>query len=298
MENIVKFLIVSVLLYASHSQAKEYIKIATFNLRLAPPEVAGTLDGENCWNNRKKIAADLVKFYEFDVFGTQEGWKHQLDYLAQNAGGYKWIGVAREDGKENGEHAAILYNPKRVELLDSGTFWFSETPDVPSKGWDAACRRVCTWGKFKTLSDGKVFFVINSHFDHKGKVARMKESEMLVDAVEKIAKGAPVFVTGDLNAFPSDEPIKNLTKSKKLFDSLDKVESTPYGPVSTFHGFSGKSAKSEFASKASDVGKLRIDYIFVSDGISVKKYGILTNSENLKFPSDHFPVMIEAKLSD
>ena len=302
--NIAKFILFSacLILCASNTQATEKsrgaLRIATFNLRQSPPGREATFDGGNCWNNRKKLASELIRFYEFDICATQEGWKNQLDYLAPNSGEYKWIGLAREDGKEKGEHSAILYNTKKLELLDSGTFWFSETPDTPSKGWDAACTRVCTWGKFRQISSQKVFFVLNSHFDHVGKIARIKEAEMLIKFAEEIAKGAPVFLTGDLNSLPESDVIEIITKSQKFFDSIGKSESAPYGPIGTFHGFSGKSGKGKTASSASEVGKERIDYIFVSEGISVKKYAILTNSDNLKFPSDHFPVMVEVELAD
>lgn len=302
--NLAKFIFFAacLVLCFSNTQAREKsigaLRIATFNLRQSPPGKEATFDGENCWNNRKNLAAELIGFYKFDICATQEGWLHQLDYLAQNSGKYKWIGLAREDGKQKGEHAAILYNTEKLELLDSGTFWFSETPNVPSKGWDAACTRVCTWGKFRQISGNKVFFVLNSHFDHVGKIARQKEAEMLLEFAEKTAKGAPVFITGDLNSLPHSEVIKSITESQKFFDSIDKSESAPCGPTNTFHGFSLKNDKSKLASKPSDVGKERIDYIFVSEGISVKKYAILTNSDNLKFPSDHFPVMIEVELAD
>lgn len=302
--NLAKFIFFAacLILCFANTQATEKsrgtLRIATFNLRQSPPGKEATFDGENCWNNRKNLVAELIGFYKFDICATQEGWLHQLDYLAQNSGKYKWIGLAREDGKQKGEHAAILYNTEKLELLDSGTFWFSETPNVPSKGWDAACTRVCTWGKFRQISSQKIFFVLNSHFDHVGKIARIKEAEMLIKFAEEIAKGAPVFLTGDLNSLPESDAIKIITKSQKFFDSIGKSESAPYGPINTFHGFSGKSGKGKTASGAADVGKERIDYIFVSEGISVKKYAILTNSENEKFPSDHFPVMIEVELAD
>ena len=302
--NIAKFILFSACLalcipsQQALAKSQEALRVATFNLRQSPPDKEATFDGENCWSNRKNLASELIGFYEFDICATQEGWKNQLDYLAQSSGEYKWIGLAREDGKEKGEHSAILYNTKKLELLDSGTFWFSETPDTPSKGWDAACTRVCTWGKFRQISNQKVFFVLNSHFDHVGKIARVKEAEMLLEFAEKTAKGAPVFLTGDLNSLPESDVIKIITKSQKFFDSIDRSESAPYGPINTFHGFSGKSGKGKTASGAADVGKERIDYIFVSEGISVKKYAILTNSDNLKFPSDHFPVMVEVELTD
>lgn len=140
------------------------LNVATFNLRMDTPK-----DGDNAWPNRKEMVKGLIRFHDFDIFGTQEGFKHQLDNILE-LGNYAYIGAGRDDGKEAGEHSAIFYKKDRFEVLDKGNFWFSETPDVPGKGWDAVCcNRICSWGKFKDKVSGQVFFFFNSHYDHQGK---------------------------------------------------------------------------------------------------------------------------------
>ena len=105
--------------------------MATFNLRMDTEK-----DGVNAWPNRKEMVKGLIRFHDFDIFGTQEGFKHMLDGIAE-LDGYAYIGAGRDDGEDAGEHSAIFYKTSRFDLLDKGNFWFSETPDVPGKGWDA-----------------------------------------------------------------------------------------------------------------------------------------------------------------
>lgn len=115
-------------------------------------------DGVNAWPNRKEMVKGLIRFHDFDIFGTQEGFKHMLDGIAE-LDGYAYIGAGRDDGEDAGEHSAIFYKTSRFDLLDKGNFWFSETPDVPGKGWDATCcNRICSWGKFRDKESGKVFY--------------------------------------------------------------------------------------------------------------------------------------------
>jgi endonuclease/exonuclease/phosphatase family metal-dependent hydrolase len=255
------------------------IGIATFNLRMDTSN-----DGINAWPNRKEMVKGLVRFHDFDIIGTQEGFKHMLDGVAELSE-YAYIGVGREDGKDAGEHSSIFYKKDRFQLLDNGNFWFSETPFVPSKGWDATCcNRICSWGKFKDRRSGKIFFVFNSHFDHQGVVARRNSSKLLLSQIRKIAgNGVAVFATGDFNADPESEPIKAIVADGLLYDSYLLTKQPPYGTVGTFNGF-----------KLDADLKSRIDFIWVTKDVVVEKYGVLNDMPYAKFPSDHFPVMIKA----
>lgn len=256
------------------------LRIASFNLRLDTPK-----DGENAWPNRKEMVKGLIRFHEFDIVGTQEGFKHQLDDILE-LGNYAYTGCGRDDGKDAGEHSAIIYRKDRFELLDHGDFWFSETPEIPSKGWDATCcNRICSWGKFKDKNSRKVFFIFNSHYDHEGREARRNSSLMLLERIEKIAGKHPVFATGDFNANPKSEPIQTLLNSGTLNDSYLVTQQPPYGTVGTFSAF-----------KLDAPMKSRIDYIWVTPGIAVKRYGVLNDMHYGRFPSDHFPVVIDAVL--
>lgn len=164
------------------------VNVATFNLRMDTPK-----DGVNAWSNRKEMVKGLIRFHDFDIFGTQEGFKHQLDNILE-LGNYAYIGVGRDDGKEAGEHSAIFYKTDRFKVLDKGNFWFSETPDIPGKGWDAiCCNRICSWGKFRDKVSGKTFFFFNSHYDHQGKVARRESSHLLLKRSVKLLEKNQLF---------------------------------------------------------------------------------------------------------
>lgn len=255
------------------------INVATFNLRMDTPQ-----DSLNAWKHRKEMVKGLIRFHDMDILGTQEGFKHQLDDLLE-LDDYAYVGVGRDDGKDQGEHSAIFYKKNRFEVLEKGNFWFSETPDVPSKGWDATCcNRICSWAKFKDKKSGKIFFAFNSHYDHEGRIARKNSSLLLLRQINKIAGKFPVFCTGDFNAVPDDEPIQILYKDGKLKDAYLISQQPPYGTEGTFTGF-----------KKDSEMKDRIDYIWVKGNISVKKYGTLNEMPYRRFPSDHFPVMIRAE---
>ncbi|MFC4673733.1 endonuclease/exonuclease/phosphatase family protein [Dysgonomonas termitidis] len=259
---------------------KNELIIATFNLRMDTPN-----DGVNAWPNRKEMVKGLIMFHDFDIFGTQEGFKHMLDDIAE-LDGYVYIGAGRDDGKDGGEHSAIFYKRDRFELLDNGNFWLSETPDVPGKGWDATCcNRICSWGKFRDKNNEKEFYFFNVHYDHQGKIARQESSKLLLARIRQIAGNkSSIFVTGDFNAVPTDAPVLILSNDKLLKDSYTISEYPCYGTVGTSNGF-----------KIDIEAKNRIDYIWVTPDIKVKRYGVLNDMQNGRFPSDHFPVLIQAE---
>lgn len=258
------------------AQKNSPVIIATYNLRYNNPG-----DGINAWPNRKENVKALIRFHEFDIFGTEEGLIDQIKDLAEMEE-YAYIGKGRDDGKEAGEHSAIFYRKSRFQLLQSGDFWLSETPEVPGKGWDAkCCNRICSWGEFKDLKTKKKFFFFCVHFDHQGVVARQESGKLMVKKIKEIAKGAPVISVGDFNSAPETEQIQEMQTI--LNDSYKVTEMPPYGPVGTFNAF-----------KFDAPLKWRIDYIFVSPGVRVLKYGVLTDAKDQRYPSDHQPVMIKA----
>lgn len=259
--------------------AQETLTIATFNIRMDTPN-----DGKNAWPNRKEMMKALVQFHDFDIFGTQEGFVHQLRGILEIAA-YDYVGSGRDDGKEAGEHSAIVYKKDRFSVLDKGDFWLSETPDVPGKGWDATCcNRICSWAKFKDQKNGKEFYFFNVHYDHEGEEARRESSKLMLSKIKNIAGNLPFFCTGDFNATPESEPIQLIDKEGTLIDAYKITKQPPYGPVGTFQGF-----------KIETRPEGRIDYIFVSKGIQVNKYGVLTDMDDNRFPSDHFPVMVHVE---
>ena len=261
------------------AEDKEVLKIATFNLRMDTPS-----DGENAWFHRKDMVNDLIRFYGFDLFGTQEGVTHQLNDILRLSD-YRFIGVGRDDGKDAGEHCAIFYRSDRFKVLDQGDFWLSEHPEKPGRGWDGTCcNRICTWGKFEDLKNHKQFYFFNVHYEYEGDVARRESSNLMISRIKSIAGNQPVFLTGDFNAFPTEEPIRILNDSGFLNDSYKITKEAPFGPVCTYHGYDSTIKTEE-----------RLDYIWVTDSIQIDKYGVLTNTLYGHTPSDHFPVMVVAE---
>lgn len=261
------------------AEDKEVLKIATFNLRMDTPS-----DGENAWFHRKDMVNDLIRFYGFDLFGTQEGFTHQLNDILRLSD-YRFIGVGRDDGKDAGEHCAIFYRSDRFKVLDQGDFWLSEHPEKPGRGWDGTCcNRICTWGKFEDLKNHKQFYFFNVHYEYEGDVARRESSNLMISRIKSIAGNQPVFLTGDFNAFPTEEPIRILNDSGFLNDSYKITKEVPFGPVCTYHGYDSTIKTEE-----------RLDYIWVTDSIQIDKYGVLTNTLYGHTPSDHFPVMVVAE---
>ena len=261
------------------AEDKEVLKIATFNLRMDTPS-----DGENAWFHRKDMVNDLIRFYGFDLFGTQEGFTHQLNDILRLSD-YRFIGVGRDDGKDAGEHCAIFYRSDRFKVLDQGDFWLSEHPEKPGRGWDGTCcNRICTWGKFEDLKNHKQFYFFNVHYEYEGDVARRESSNLMISRIKSIAGNQPVFLTGDYNAFPTEEPIRILNDSGFLNDSYKITKEAPFGPVCTYHGYDSTIKTEE-----------RLDYIWVTDSIQIDKYGVLTNTLYGHTPSDHFPVMVVAE---
>lgn len=270
---LVLFTICPVLLVNAQDAA---LNIATYNLRYNNAN-----DGVNAWPNRKENVKALVRYHDFDIFGTQEALIGQLKDLTELEE-YDYYGKGRDDGGQAGEHSAIVYKKQRFKVLQSGDFWLSETPDKPGKGWDATCcNRICSWVKFRDIKTKKEFYFFNVHFDHQGVQARRESGKLMVNKIKEIAGKAPVICTGDFNSTPETEQI--LEMQTILRDTYKVTEMPPYGPVGTFNAF-------KFDAPMKD----RIDYIFVSNSIKVLKYGTLTDAKDQRYPSDHQPVVIKA----
>ncbi|SHG57702.1 Metal-dependent hydrolase, endonuclease/exonuclease/phosphatase family [Salegentibacter echinorum] len=255
------------------------IEFMTYNIRYQNEN-----DGENSWSKRKSHLANQLKYHQPDIFGVQEALVNQLNYIGQALPGYEYLGVGR-DGGEKGEFCAIFYDSEQFEVLQEDTFWLSETPNEISKAWDAAYKRICTYAKFKEKESGKIFWVFNTHFDHVGEQARINSAKLIWEKVSALnTQDLPVFVMGDLNLEPNVAPIKFL--AEKMQDSK-KIAQLKFGPEGTFNGY-----------KFDEPVTRRIDYIFVNNKVEVLKYAVLSDSKDLKYPSDHLPVIISAEFLD
>ncbi|MBV4356441.1 endonuclease/exonuclease/phosphatase family protein [Pinibacter aurantiacus] len=259
------------------AQKKTELNLATYNLRL---NVA--FDKENAWPNRKEMVKDLIRYHEFDIFGVQEALSGQMKDLEELTE-YSHVGVGRDDGKDGGEYSAIFYNNKKYQVLKSGNFWLSPTPEKPSKGWDAAYIRICTWACLKDKKTGKQFFMFNTHFDNEGVQARENAAKMILEKIDSVAsKNTPVIITGDFNSNPSTSAYGTIVT--KFSDAKLIAQTKPYGPDSTFNDF-------KYQNYTKVVKEGRIDFVFVNKNVEVLKYAVLTDSKDLRFPSDHFPVV-------
>ena len=183
------------------------LRVMTFNIRYNEPR-----DGVNAWTNRKTKVADVIRFHKADLVGVQEAQYNQLQDLEKLLPDFAWCGVGRTDGKLEGEFSAILYRKSRFKLLQTETFWLSETPEkAGSKGWDANYPRIVTWAKFLDKKTKKTFFHFNTHFDNIGEKARTESAKFLLAQTEKISGKFPFVVTGDFNAKESTNVYQILT---------------------------------------------------------------------------------------
>lgn len=251
------------------------ITAITYNLRYDTPR-----DGINRWDNRKAWLADQLRFYEPAIFGIQEGLAHQVEYLDTALMDYRYVGVGRDDGAQKGEFSAIFFDTTRFVLLREATFWLSPTPFEPSKGWDAALPRVCTYALLLDRRSERPLWVFNTHFDHVGVEARAKSVELIIQRIQTLVPpDEPAILMGDLNLEPDSPPIQLL--SRQLLDTHRAARLLRFGPEGTFNGFS-------FDQPA----ERRIDYIFIKPNmLRVDKYAVLTDSKEQRYPSDHFPVL-------
>lgn len=276
---------------------------ASYNIRYANASDSAAGNG---WGQRYPVIAQIIRFHGFDIFGTQEGYLHQLQDLKNALPGYAYIGVGRNDGKSAGEHSAIFYRTDKFELLEKGDFWLSQTPESPSVGWDAVLPRICSWGHFRCKDTGFEFLFFNLHMDHVGKQARVESAYLVQRKMKELGADLPVILTGDFNVDQTHDSYKVLTEKSLLRDAY-VIADYRYAANGTFNDF-----------QTGDFTESRIDHVFVSQPFQVTKYGILTdtyrtktvlgkdekkqgksNSEEMNLvkyqartPSDHFPVQV------
>jgi endonuclease/exonuclease/phosphatase family metal-dependent hydrolase len=262
----------SILLHLSGSaQKNQPINVISYNIRYY-----NNTDGPNIWENRKENVKALLKFYDADIVGVQEAMANQFDYLKENSD-YDAVGVGRDDGIRKNEFSGIYFNKNRFVKKETGNFWLSTTPDIPSQGWDAALKRVCTWVRLYDKLNKKEFIFFNTHFDHVGVKARIESAKLIKEKIQQLAPKLPVVFTGDLNVTPDSEAITTIKSF--LIDTKDVTIEPPYGPVGTFNNFNWN-----------DPLKRKIDYIFVNKGFKVQKFAVLSDSKDQKYYSDHLPV--------
>ena len=257
------------------------LSVMTFNMRYDNPE-----DGQNNLRFRRERIAGVIKAQEVDVLGTQELLSNQFDDLSGLLTGYQGVGVGRLDGAESGEYCAVFFRKDRFTLLDSGTFWLSETPEVVgSLGWDGACERIATWVVLRDR-DGRELFFIDTHLDHVGQVARDEGVSLLMKRIETLSGGRPVILTGDFNSEPGSSVVAHVQKDGVLRDAK-AIAAQRSGTDWSFSDF-GQIPEAE---------RPLLDYIFVSGDIEAVRYEVLPDTFDGGYVSDHAPVMAVVKIA-
>ena len=262
-------------LRSANADEPKPISVMSFNIRFGSAN-----DGDNHWKFRKELVVKTIKDAAPDLLGTQENLKFQADYLQENLPEYSSIGWSRESDPDKGEQCTIYYRTARFEKVDEGQFWLSETPDkVASKSWDTSLPRIATWIKLKDKSNGgKEFLYLNTHFDHRGKVARKESAKLIAKKFGEFK--LPGIITGDFNCAEKSEPynaIVGLVKVK-LFDTYRDVNKEVTKTEGTFSAFRGNTSGA------------RIDWVLRSSEFETKSAAINRSNDKNRYPSDHYPV--------
>lgn len=250
--------------------------IATYNIRYD-----GHTDLANDWAERKFPISQYVLNNQIDIIGFQEVLINQLEDLSALLPSYKAVGVGRDDGKDKGEFSPIFYDTTKFDLLRSGTFWLSPTPNVPSVGWDAALHRICTYALIKNSINKELTWVFNTHFDHVGLEARLHSSELILDQIAGFLQetDASVFLIGDFNMEASE---RGLELIKTYYRDLTcSIRHPQLCSENTFNAFT-----------QSPLDDKRIDYIFGSSNILTHKSVVEKTKFAKSYPSDHYPLLI------
>lgn len=270
----------------------EPLRVMSFNIRYNNPG-----DGVNAWPNRKENVADMIaKIHNADIAGLQEvlhGQLMDLDALLPDT--YSYLGVGRDNGLQKGEYSCILYRNDKFEVLATNTFWLAENTEVPGMvSWDSSLTRIVTWAKFKEKNSGKEFFFFNTHFDHRGREARVESAKLIVHKSKSIAGDAPTIITGDFNARETSPPYAVLSGKEPAGDLKSDLKDGRYvsnngheGPTSTTTSWDALRGEEN-----------KIDYIFVRNGVEVLTHKVLDDKFGKYYPSDHLPVFATIEFTD
>ncbi len=238
-------------------------------------------DGSDSWPARKDALVDLLAAQQPAILGVQEALAFQVAFLESRFPGHARIGHGR-DKDLGGEHACLFVDRARFDVLASGTFWLSPTPDVAgSVGWDAALPRACTWARLRDRTTQQVFSAWNTHFDHRGTEARRQSALLLARRMD--AEGGPHLVLGDFNAGETSAPLQAL-RAAGLRDTYRDVHPGE-AAVGTFHAFRG------------GLDGEKIDAVLATGGFVTEDATILSRpAPGGRFVSDHHPVLAVLRL--
>ncbi len=274
---------------AQPGDSRNELHVMSFNIRYGTAD-----DGPDRWENRRQQVCELIERNKCDLIGLQEALRFQIDAIRETLPVYAEVGVGREDGKTKGEYSGILYRADRLLLAEAGTFWLSDTPEVPgSMTWGNKITRVCTWGRFIHKPSGKAFYHFNTHFDHQSQPSREQAAVLLAQRIRGRKHSDPVIVSGDFNAGESNPAVRYLKGDLDLdgktpipFVDSFRLLHPEATEVGTFHAFKGTRSGE------------KIDYIFVQPGAEVLEARILHDNVDDRYPSDHYPITTRLILPD
>lgn len=272
--------LIVVAMFAGVAQAADPLplRLMTYNIRL---DLAS--DGVNAWPHRRDWVSAQVNWLRPDIFGMQEVQPNQKADLAAALPRYRLFGGGR-DGEDKGEASPIGFDTSRFRFLDGGQFWLSPTPEVPSKGWDAAYPRIVTWVRLRMISSSTTLLAVNTHWDHIGVEARRQSSAQMGRWIaDKAHHCDQLLVLGDFNSELDSAEMRGLTESKLgIRDARAASKSAPFGPTGTFNDFNPGLAESK-----------TIDHLLIDQRIEVKAYAVISQVIEGRVPSDHFPVLAD-----
>ncbi len=271
------FTLVSILIFLVNSHVMiAQQKYMSFNIRFDNPA-----DGEDRWEVRKEEVSRMIQKYEPDFLGIQEALPNQVEYLDSQLQNYKYIGFGRDGEGSHSESVRIFYRADRYELLKTEVFWLSETPEKPSKGWDAALNRITTYGIYLNRQSRDTLHVFNTHYDHRGEKARVNSSRLLNSKLKSMKLlNEKVILMGDFNSRPEEEPVKILNKA--FADAFTHSKKKTRGPFGTFNGFDPGAKLDQ-----------RIDYVFLLNLKALSYTAVDDKRKNGRWISDHLPVLVE-----
>jgi endonuclease/exonuclease/phosphatase family metal-dependent hydrolase len=273
-------------LFSGAASAREplTLRLMTYNIRL---DLAS--DGANAWAHRRQWVAAQVVWLRPDIFGMQEVLPGQKADLATDLPQYRLFGGGRDDGKEKGEASPISYDAQRFDFFEGGMFWLSPTPAIPSKGWDAAYNRIATWVRLRIHGTRQVVLAVNTHWDHIGVVARKESAAQIVRWLETNTRRCEhVMLFGDFNSDIDSEQMRVITQgSLALRDARALSKAAPMGPAGTFNGFEPAPPESK-----------AIDHFLLDKQVAVERYLVLAQPIDGRWPSDHFPVLVDLSFAE
>ncbi|MHC5024539.1 MAG: endonuclease/exonuclease/phosphatase family protein [Planctomycetota bacterium] len=266
------------------SAPDDSLRVMTFNIRYGTAN-----DGADAWPHRRQLVFNVLRNHDPDLVGLQEALRFQLDEIRAAAPGFGEIGVGRADGREAGEYAAILYRADRFDVLDRGTFWFSDTPEAPgSKHWGNQVTRICTWARLLDRHTGRSLHLFNLHLDHRSQPSRARSVDLLLTRIAALERDGPVIITGDFNAGEDNPAMLRLLGpadgGRPRFADTYRIRHPDSEQVGTFGAFRGETSGA------------KIDYVIVSPEVMTLDATILHDHVDERYPSDHYPVMATVRL--